>query len=351
MDYPQLNERLKAPERSTVEDRQETINSVVVDVESLIPGDSPRISGEDLEYARTLAELDQKLPPILVHRKTGKVIDGMHRLRAARLRGDSTIEVTFYDGEQESAFVHAVEANIKHGMPLTKADREAAAEKIIRFFPHWSDRSISKIAGLSAKKISSIRSTVSPDSGGSAAVRIGKDGRARPLDSSAGRLRAAELFSENPDASLNEIARSSGIAVGTARDVRERLRHGEDPIPKAYSKTASADARKDGLRQEQHLAGALAVTAAALEPKGASVSALQALERDPSLRLSIAGRRILRLIGATYSMSAQLNGVVDFLPSHCSIVMADLARTCAGTWQSLASELEKRNDGQIEASG
>jgi ParB-like chromosome segregation protein Spo0J len=298
-----------------------------------------------------LAELDQKLPPILVHRQTGKVIDGMHRLRAAQLRGDSAIEVTYYDGGQESAFVQAVEANTKHGLPLTKADREAAAEKIIRFFPHWSDRSISKIAGLSAKKISAIRNTLLPDSDSTPAVRIGKDGRARPLDSAAGRHRAAELISARPDASLSEIARSSGIAVGTARDVRERLRRGEDPVPKQYRKTPSADdVRTAQLNADRRIAAAVAVTAEALRRQAGSVTALQALEKDPSLRLSIAGRRILRLIGATHFMSTHLNGMVDSLPSHCTTVVADLARNCAETWQVLAGELEKRYD-HIEASG
>ncbi|WP_103349971.1 ParB/RepB/Spo0J family partition protein [Amycolatopsis sp. CA-128772] len=293
-----------------------------------------------------LAELDAKLPPILVHRQTGRVIDGMHRLRAAELRGDATIEVTFYDGGPESAFVHAVEANTKHGLPLNRAERESAAERIIRFFPHWSDRSISKIAGLSAKKISTIRCRVSPDSGRTTAVRIGKDGRARPLDPSAGRLRAAELISARPDASLSEVARSSGIAVGTVRDVRDRLRRGEDPIPKAYSKNAPEE-EKPAASVERRIAAA----AEALQAKLESAGALQALERDPSLRLSVTGRRILRLIGATHSMSAHLNGLVDFLPSHCTNVVADLARNCAETWELLAGELEKRGDDQLEANG
>jgi hypothetical protein len=37
----------------------------------------------------------EKLPPILVHRATNRIIDGMHRLEAAKLRGDETISVRF----------------------------------------------------------------------------------------------------------------------------------------------------------------------------------------------------------------------------------------------------------------
>ncbi|MEK8141890.1 hypothetical protein NKH18_02220 [Streptomyces sp. M10(2022)] len=44
----------------------------------------------DDDWALTLAELETESPPILVHHPTLTVIDGLHRLRAARLRGAST---------------------------------------------------------------------------------------------------------------------------------------------------------------------------------------------------------------------------------------------------------------------
>ena len=58
-----------------------------------------------MEHIRSLAELQDELPPILVHRTTMRVIDGMHRLKAAILRGERTIEATFYDGDDAEAFV------------------------------------------------------------------------------------------------------------------------------------------------------------------------------------------------------------------------------------------------------
>ena len=69
-------------------------------IEELLPADSPRLEGEDLEHIRSLAELTDELPPILVHRQTMRVIDGMHRMKAAMLRGERTIEATFYDGNE-----------------------------------------------------------------------------------------------------------------------------------------------------------------------------------------------------------------------------------------------------------
>ncbi|MFD1048366.1 ParB N-terminal domain-containing protein, partial [Kibdelosporangium lantanae] len=113
--------------------------------------DSPRLEGEDGEHIRALVELDVQLPPITVHRTTMRVIDGMHRLRAAVLRRQDFIDAYLVDAEPDDVFVLAVEANIQHGLPLTFADRKAAAARIVRSHPHWSDRAIAAKTGLSPK--------------------------------------------------------------------------------------------------------------------------------------------------------------------------------------------------------
>src|SRR5262245_51146343 len=76
-----------------------------VPVEELLPADSPRLSGENETHAWLLAETEAALPPIVVHRETMRVIDGMHRLRAAVLRGQKTIAVKFFEGDEKDAFV------------------------------------------------------------------------------------------------------------------------------------------------------------------------------------------------------------------------------------------------------
>ncbi|MFD1048734.1 serine hydrolase, partial [Kibdelosporangium lantanae] len=93
-----------------------------VPIDSLLPADSPRLSGESMEHARMLAASEAELPPIVVHRPTRRVIDGMHRLKAAALRGQDDILVRFYEGDDEDAFIVAVETNIAHGLPLSLAD-------------------------------------------------------------------------------------------------------------------------------------------------------------------------------------------------------------------------------------
>jgi hypothetical protein len=58
-----------------------------------------------------------------------RVLDGMHRVRAAILRGDAVIAAVFFDGDADAGFVEAVRANISHGLPLTVADRKAAVAR------------------------------------------------------------------------------------------------------------------------------------------------------------------------------------------------------------------------------
>jgi AraC family transcriptional regulator len=71
-----------------------------------------------------------------------RVIDGMHRLRAAILNRCRSIEVEFFDGDDEEAFIRAVGQNVAHGLPLTPAGRKDAAARILRFRPALSDRSV-----------------------------------------------------------------------------------------------------------------------------------------------------------------------------------------------------------------
>src|ERR1039457_6828415 len=58
---------------------------VTVPVIALLPGDSPRLEGEDKAHIARLAEAEGPLPPVLVERRSMRVIDGMHRLMAALL--------------------------------------------------------------------------------------------------------------------------------------------------------------------------------------------------------------------------------------------------------------------------
>jgi len=71
-----------------------------VPVASLVRGDSPRLEGESKAHAAGMVDAAD-IPPIIVHRATMRVIDGMHRLRAASLGQQDMIAVRFFDGTAE----------------------------------------------------------------------------------------------------------------------------------------------------------------------------------------------------------------------------------------------------------
>lgn len=309
---------------------------VEVEVGSLSAGWSPRISGESLEHVEVLAATQSELPPIIVHRPTMRVIDGMHRLRVALLRGQSKIAVRFFDGPEEDAFVLAVKSNIAHGLPLSLADRKHAAERIIDSHPQWSDRMIASVAGIAAGTVAAIRRKL----GGQPTqelARVGKDGRVRPVGGAAGRKLAYELIAQDPTLSLRQIARAAGISPETARDVRNRLRRGEGPLPNGRTRELVGHAqvrpasRPPGLRTGHG-------HATTTQPPAAVVERLKA---DPALRFNENGRDLLRLLNIHTMRPEDLNKIIDNVPPHCRGIVAQLARDCAEIWTELASRIEQ----------
>jgi ParB-like chromosome segregation protein Spo0J len=327
---------------------------VTVSVLSVLPGDSPRLNGEDRAHIARLAEMEAPLPPILVDRRTMRVIDGMHRLMAASLQGRETIEVMFFDGSADDIFLRAVEENVTHGLPLSQADRRAAAERITASHPHMSDRVIGQAAGLAAKTVAVIRKRSSghvPQSN----ARVGRDGRVRPLDSSEARRRAAELLTSQPAASLRDVARAAGISPATVLDVRNRLARGEPPAPRkpgtAGSNAASGGrangAAGNGARRHAGEGGASAAPSRpgpwpGSRPAPDPAASVEKLLRDPSLRSNEQGKQMLRLLHINAVSAEQLPDVAAAVPPHCVTTVVQLARRYAQMWQDFAWELDAR---------
>lgn len=296
----------------------------------VLPGDSPRLEGEDKVHVLRLAALESPLPPILVDRQTMRVIDGIHRLMAASIKGLEVIEVEFFDGNSEDAFLKAVEANVEHGLPLTQADRTAAALRILKSHPSMSDRAIAKSTGLGARAVAELRRT--SDSVPKSNFRIGRDGKVRPLNGAQGRLRVAELIRENPEASLRQVARTAGVSPATALDVRRRLERGDEPVPSQGSPSGfETNAPRNQLPD---------ASAVVLGPP--STATLEKLMRDPSLRQSELGRRLLRMFRENVLGAKDMTDIVASVPSHCIELIVQLSRHNSQIWEDFAQELNRR---------
>ncbi|WP_433575557.1 ParB/RepB/Spo0J family partition protein [Nocardia brasiliensis] len=303
--------------------------------ELLPPESSPRTAGENAAHIRMLAESSTAFPPIVVHRRTTQVIDGVHRLRAAQLRGDRTISAVLFDGSITEAFVLAVKLNAAHGLPLSLSDRKAAALRILMAYPQWSDRAIAAVAGISPKTVGVIRSR-SAEEIPQPTGRIARNGVLHRTDISAGRRRAAELFTADPNRSARAVAVAAGISLTTAKEVRKELRGGSDPRPARW---AGADAgRASGDEPE---AGAEADFGARW---ALTAAVLQQLRRDPSLRFTDAGRKLLRCLETPFDNGDDWGSVVHNIPSHCAPNIAKLARQRSQDWQQLALLLDQRSE-------
>jgi ParB-like chromosome segregation protein Spo0J len=290
-----------------------------VPVDRLVAGPALRSGGPCPEHVQELAAAGAPLPPIVVQRDTYQIVDGLHRLLAARARGAATIAVQFVDAGADEAFVLAVQLNAAHGLPLSLADRKAAANRIVAIHPAWSDRRIAAVTGLSADTVAEIRRNgpfVEP------VARLGRDGRLRPVDRLAKRRVAAELISSRPELSLRQVARAVGISPETVRSVRAELRSVRDC---------------DGGRPRPAAARAVPQSP---HPEDWAVI-VQRLRTDPTLCFTDNGRVLLRLLDMHSLTPAHWAAILRSVPAHNRPTVARLAERSARVWQSIAEHLSQ----------
>ncbi|MGW2277635.1 ParB/RepB/Spo0J family partition protein [Streptomyces sp. NPDC001770] len=301
-----------------------------VPVAQLLPADSPRREGVDSKHVRVLAESDTALPPIVVHRGTMRIIDGMHRCRAVVLRGETLVAVRYFEGSEQDAFALAVKENTMHGLPLSAEERSAAARRLLLSHPHWSDRAVAAVSGVSARTVAALRRETGTAGG---LPRVGRDGRARPVSSADGRLRAREVIEANPRASLRTVAREAGISASTVRDVRERLRDGKDVVPQ--NQRTKGEPRVDPPSPPG-------------TPSGHPDPTAWNLTKDPSLRFTEDGRYLLRLLMMHRFAAQRRDELAAIVPPHAATAISEAARECARVWISFADRVSARSG---EASG
>lgn len=309
---------------------------VPMSISSLLLDTSPRQGGENDEHIRVLAESGKQLPPIIVHVPSMRVIDGIHRVRAAIMRGENMIPAKEYHGTDEDAFALAVRMNIAHGLPLTRADRTAAATRIIQSHPQWSDRMIATTVGLSPKTVTKVRhrSTVeNPQS-----TRLGQDGRLRPVNPAAARQRVAALLADNPTSSIRTIAQQAGVSSSTVHHVRQRLRTGQHPTPDQHQ--APDDRHQPSTTGADPHHGTAHSQASAC--RGDIAAILADLSKAPSHQTSDTTQSLLRCLDRYRIEIPQANKIIKMVPPHLASSVAQLAREYGQLWTHIATQLEQR---------
>jgi ParB-like chromosome segregation protein Spo0J len=194
-------------------------------------GYTPRQSRLDEEHVKSLVEVIDRVPPIIVEQRTMTVIDGLHRTEAARRAGHREIAAVIFAGSEIEALALAIKANVGHGKPLTREERRAAAGTLLTEAPQRSDRWVAEVCGLSHTTVARIREGAN-DKG--PFVRTGRDGRSRPIDNAPGQAAVAHALADNPRSSLRRAAQLAGVSPNTARRVGKLVqRNRRNPDPSA----------------------------------------------------------------------------------------------------------------------
>jgi ParB-like nuclease domain len=281
-----------------------------VPVADLSMGYSPRQTKLDPVHVAGLMEVVDQLPPVIVNERTMTIIDGAHRLEAFRKLGRSHIEARLFSGNELEALVIAIEANVKHGKPLSRTERQAAAGVLLSRYPDRSDRWVGHVCGLSHTTVAVLRQSLRL---ADVRVRTGRDGRRRPLDPVPGRVAVVRVMTENPGATVREAAKAAGVAPSTVHRVASSLHGPDNPSSELVAM----------------------VEAAAGAPTGGRVIDLS-LPRSPEL-------------DGTASWLAQTAVTIEDLPLHLGSLplsrvyeVADECRRRAHTWGQIAEALEQR---------
>ena len=211
-----------------------------VSVADVSVGYSPRHTKVDLDHVAALADVVDRLPPVIVDERTMTVIDGVHRLAAYRSLGRGLIPALLFKGSDMEALVIAIQANIQHGKPLSRSERQEAARALLRSCPDRSDRWVGEVCGVSHSTVAVLRRSVSE---AEAKVRTGRDGRRRPVDPTLGQAAVARVMAENPTASIRQAAGAAGVAPSTVQRLAAGLvRRGQSTLGERHDRRAQHDA-------------------------------------------------------------------------------------------------------------
>jgi ParB-like chromosome segregation protein Spo0J len=213
---------------------------VDVELSSLRFGLSPRSSEPSPQRVRLVAAMIDSCPPIIVERSSCSIVDGVHRVLAARTLGRKTIRARLFEGSHGDAIVVAIRANVVHGLPLTLAEREAGAQRILSIHPQWSDRRIGEVCGLSGKTVASLRNRPTAEVP-QLDARVGADGRRRPADPEKQRAEIAKRLAENPTLSLRRVAQLVHASPSTVGSVKRQM--GVEVIGDASSRKLARGAK------------------------------------------------------------------------------------------------------------
>lgn len=124
-----------------------------------------------------------RMPPVTVFEVEGRwlLADGFHRHAAAIQLEKQSIRAEVRQGRFEDALDYVAEANLHHGLPLTRAERRRCIEVKLRLHHERSDRHLSEELSVGRELIAKVRRQLIE--GGqipAGTTRLGADGKVYP---------------------------------------------------------------------------------------------------------------------------------------------------------------------------
>jgi ParB-like chromosome segregation protein Spo0J len=117
----------------------------------LLPELNPR-AGLCEETIIRYMESFQALPPVNIQEGTGVLVDGFHRVEAARRLGVETIPVKMLDIPDEELHLYAGLANCEHGRALSRTERNKFVVRLSDAYG-WSAEKVAKVVGISPSSV------------------------------------------------------------------------------------------------------------------------------------------------------------------------------------------------------
>ena len=137
----------------------------------------------DQDTVERYMETFDRLPPITVFSVDGtlKIVDGEHRLTAAKRLDLAEIDADIKEGTDSEAREYAYLANLHHGRPLNRKEKQKVIEGMLRLHSERADNWIAEDVGCKSETVSTRREELeSTFQIGKLDELIGKDGKPRP---------------------------------------------------------------------------------------------------------------------------------------------------------------------------
>jgi len=179
----------------------------------------------DEGHVRTLVAVLEHCPPILVT-ADGAIVDGRHRVEAARRAGWVRIPATVLpDTNPGAAVLAAMAANAAHGLPLTRSERRNGVRAVLDARPDLSDRAVAQACGVARTVVADVRAEVSRSGGRDDHLntRAGADGKQYPVDGPRGRAVVEALVRVEPGLTTRRLSELANVSVGSAHGHRRRV--------------------------------------------------------------------------------------------------------------------------------